>query len=247
MIVVLGVLIALGLGAFAEWANWQSKVADGEERLKEEFKRNTNYAIEQIAVSSCVTAQLDALSERLRKSGSRLDPAPTFIRARTPDIAIVFVTPRRPSESQIWQSLQQDGTLSHFPAYRQRKLSEAYTALDIRSGLVREMRGLQPQLDVLSENIELDPATKIKLLGLLHQAKGNVSSNRLVSKQFAIEAIDSGMASVDVAADVLQKAAAGSAVSFCRERGLPLVDWRNEIEAERRNMALGEKVKPEAH
>ena len=108
------------------------------------------------------------------------------------------------------------------------------------------MRDLQAQLDILSENIELDPATRLQLLGPLHKAKGNSSFNRLVSRQFAIAALDSGMASIDEAAEVLEKTSPSSTVSFCRERGLPLADWRKEIAAERGNMARGEKVKPEA-
>jgi hypothetical protein len=71
LIIVIGVLIALGLEQVVEEVHWRNKVADAEQRLKTEETANFGFAAEQVIVTPCILAQLNRVAPTDPSMGKR--------------------------------------------------------------------------------------------------------------------------------------------------------------------------------
>src|SRR3954463_8469816 len=76
LIIVIGVLTALGAEQVAEALHWKHQVADGEAELKEPFAREVSNAAMRAAQGRCVTVRLAELSAMLQQAADvgRLPP-----------------------------------------------------------------------------------------------------------------------------------------------------------------------------
>ncbi len=75
LIIVVGVLTALGAEQAVETLHWQHKVAQAEEAMKAELATNLSYAAEQRAMNACANRYIDRLQQ------SVADNRPDIIRA----------------------------------------------------------------------------------------------------------------------------------------------------------------------
>lgn len=120
LIVVSGVAIALGASeAVQEW-NWRNKVADAEVRLAQDAALLYGWSAEQYVVKPCVDAQLDRLARNLMDSEATLSPVPMHEDASSPALPrFVLRQPTRPWRFSVWDTLEADGTATHFTQTRQ--------------------------------------------------------------------------------------------------------------------------------
>jgi hypothetical protein len=232
-VIVVGVLIALGFEQVVEELHWRHKVHEGEERLQGEARRNFQRAAEHLTVTPCVDAQIEALMDRLRHSGTRMEPAPETEMRRLPGLKRVLIVPYRSSSEQVWQALQLDGTTSHFNKARQLELSSLYNSVRGFDQLAQETRSLRDQLDVMAEPLELTPELKASLLQLLHELRGKLHGSRLTARQTINQIQNLGLAPTpEELAPFLESSAKFGTIGICKAKGLPLADWRKEAEAE---------------
>lgn len=225
VVIVIGVLIALGAGQVVEAWNWQRKVAAGEQQLLQEARFNIQYAAEQVALDRCLDAQLRALRDRVLASGSTLQPAPAYDGA-TGDF--VFRTPSRPYGDAIWQALNNDGTTVHMQDSRRQLMSAIYSAIDILQELRAPTDLMSGRLMTLSHPLPLDPGTRATLVAGLEEQRARTGLQSLVALQLLATYRDYGAPLPDTA-EALADSADGGTVAFCREHGLPVQDWMDAV------------------
>src|SRR5215469_7813006 len=106
LIIVVGVLTALGAEQAVEALHWRHQVAAGEEELKDPFGREVRNAAIRAAQGPCVTKALAELSATLRRAESNgaLPPLPVLGHPASP-----------PWTVQTWEPLLAAGTVAHMP------------------------------------------------------------------------------------------------------------------------------------
>jgi hypothetical protein len=219
VVVIAGVLIALGAGELVTAWNWQRKVVEGEQQLAAELRRGYVSAMEQVVVSPCVQAQLDALSAGVMASGDTLTPFPVL---DTPVSRTVVSIPVRSYLDGTWRALLDDGTLPHLASERRQLYDLAYERferIEARNADAVTSRG---RLLVLSQPIPLDPSVRLALLRELGEQSVRSRFQRLSAVQ-GMRAVDAlghtpDRASIDAYLD------ASVTVTYCRAAGLPLTD-----------------------
>lgn len=115
--VVLGVLIALGIGEVADWGRWQWRVAAGTEAMRAELAGNRFNFAERRVYQPCVT-------QRLAEIGGILAEARRT--HRLPQIVGIGSPGRRPTESSALDTATGEGVLLHMPRENARKYTANY-------------------------------------------------------------------------------------------------------------------------
>jgi hypothetical protein len=225
VIVVIGVLIALGAQQLVEDWGWREKVAHADSQLKREASINFRYAAEQVAVGPCLDAQLESLRQRVQASGPALQPAPVFT---DPSADFVFRAPSRPFQDHVWRAINDDGTALHFEELTRYLYSQTYTQIDELRLMTTQSDLTAGRLMVLQEPIALDPASRAQLLLALAEQRGRSRQQSLIADQVMGTMRDLGQAPDGAAVDQYLAERSGTA-RFCRAQGLPLADWRKAL------------------
>lgn len=232
VVVVLGVLIALGLGAIVEWANWQSKAIDGKQRLKDELLWNGANMAEQVTVAPCVHAQLERLEARLAASKGILDPAPLI---ETGSYKSTMRIPQRAWLSQSWEALQQDGTSSHLSGDTQAQLGRIYQKILFVRDLSNKTDDRRGVFTMFGFPVVLTAEIKAEFLrDIMNQHQGMQFSALNSAQTLAIfRKLDFAPSEDQIEARRLElttgNKSAVSSVEYCRANNLPLADWRTEV------------------
>ena len=219
VVVIAGVLIALGAGELLAAWNWQRKVAQGEKQLAAELQRSYRPAMEQAIVEPCIQAQLAILSKRLMASGDTLEPSPVF-ESRIGDTVVVF--PNRTYIDATWVALLDDGTLPHMVSERRGRYASAYRQFARLEAMNADGARSRGRLLTLGAPIPLDAVTRANLLGELGEQGVRSRFQALLAIQ-GMRIVDSlghtpDRASIDAFLD------ASVTVKHCRAAGLPLTD-----------------------
>lgn len=106
VIIVIGVLIALGLEQAVESWHWHDEVTSGREHLREEIAFNERVYAHRLGVVSCVRANIAALKSIVAnlRAGERVNNVAPF---ESPH--------NGPIQHEIWNSLTAAQVLVHFP------------------------------------------------------------------------------------------------------------------------------------
>ena len=228
LVIVIGVLIALGAGNVAEEWSWQRKVTAGEKRLLREGAANVRYAAEQVVVGPCLDAQLVQLRTRVLRSGDALDPAP--LRSDTGMWDYVVRMPSRPFTDGIWMALNDDGTSGHMADARQQKHVAAYEQLAILQELRAESDLLSGRLMTLAHPLPLDASSRATLVADIEEQRARSRFQSLVAGQILGAYRDLGSLPSDASVE-LSLTESGT-VAFCHKHGLPLDSWRKVMASE---------------
>ena len=231
-VIVLGVLIALALEAGVEWLHWQHKVAEGEERLKDELLWTGAYMAEQVAVAPCIEAQLNQLEARLTASKQINDPAPLI---HSGGIITTLRVPSRTWPSQTWEALQQDGTSNHMLGDVQATLGRVYQKTIIMRDSTIKSEDSQGSFRLLGYPIELTADIKADLLRDIGNQFERTKTNAFLAGQtlaqfqklkFApsYDEIEHRRGSLTP----WQKQSL-TTVKYCKQANLPLANWQAEI------------------
>jgi hypothetical protein len=120
LIIVVGVLTALGAEQVVEALHWKHQVAAGEALLKDPFAREVRNAAIRAAQGRCVARRLADLSAILQQGADN---------GRLPPLAALGHPAHPPWTVQTWEALLAAGTLAHMP--QQQML--AYSAIRQRT------------------------------------------------------------------------------------------------------------------
>jgi hypothetical protein len=136
VVVVAGVLIALGAEEQVSNWHWQGEVRDSDRRIREEIGHNLVNAYERLAINDCLEPRLAELRDELVKdqprwAGSRARFATDIYGSAFP---AVYRTPNRPWPNDAWETALNGEILSHF---RPERVATFAALFDEVSGLQR--------------------------------------------------------------------------------------------------------------
>lgn len=227
LIIVVGILIALWASHVAEQWSWERRVVEAESQLAAESANNFLYVAEAVTVMPCIQRQLEQLRDKVLASGEVLDPSPVHHGGFAD---FVFRAPSRPVATNTWQALSADGTVPHLADGRRLRYAQMGSQVEIMGRMAAQTADSVGKLRVLGDPIALDPATRSRLLEAIDEERWRSRLYALMALQVMAAIRDLGNAPSDegVADQLL---AESGTISFCRELGLPLSDWRQELDA----------------
>lgn len=225
LIIVVGVLIALGASHVAEQWTWQRRVDAAETQLRIESEGNLAYAAEAVVVGPCLQAQLLVLRDRILASGDTLDPAPVH---EDGFAEFVFRAPSRPFATTIWNALSADGTVPHLEEWRRFRYAQIDTQVAVMAGMAAETDRFVGRLRVLGSPIALDAATRARLVEGIEEQRYRSRLHALMALQVMGAVRDLGHLREDRSAVDTLLADSGT-LAFCREQGLAVDDWQQQL------------------
>ena len=119
--IVLGVLIALGLGAIANEIGWANEVRGARVAIKQEISNTLTGARRRAQLSDCVDRRLDLLTDILAQA-SRTRQLPALGAIHSPGA--------RNWRTGVWSSYVAADTAAHFPSGELRGLTGVYAVID---------------------------------------------------------------------------------------------------------------------
>jgi hypothetical protein len=142
LIIVVGVLTALGGEQVVEWLHWRHLAHEAEERLALGLRYDLLNAADWLMTRPCLNARLSGLATELAKPGTdwKADTQPVPAGWRGPSVLPVVVGGHsRLWDHVAWETALGSGVLNHMPGERVDTYAEIYR-------LVEYMRGQQPAL-----------------------------------------------------------------------------------------------------
>lgn len=233
LVIVIGILLALGFEQCVEWAHWKEKVAEGETQLSEETLGAVALSAQYFAVSPCVHAQLAQVRLHLLQDvGKRAD----LPRLSDETEEFVVRVPTTPKYSTKWQALITDGTITHMDSARASRFAQFYESVDQQRQLSQLAFDQARNLLVLSDPVVIDNATSVRELEVVERLASLSTTNRSVAMRALRFYRDLGFA---VPGQRLDTYVANSAVGhFCKAHGYPVDDWRKAFEEKLPQMSI---------
>lgn len=226
-IVTLGVLVALGAQQWVEERSWRAKVIQSREAIRDELAKHYSWSVEWRVVAPCLLAQIDALQQRIERSGDRLDPAPVFS-----DGAISQFVLRMPSKDYAhgaWQAAISDGVAPRFDPKLRSELNDHYSqAATVQDESVRNTEEFT-SLRTLGRAIPLDPMVRYTLLERLDALRGRADFMDLQSGQL-INHIEKAVMVPD-AISARRDVERFGTYKFCKTHGLPLRSFADAMKS----------------
>lgn len=141
--VVLGVLIALGLGEVATGIRWRFDAAQARSAMLSDFERDAGVMHERVLARRCIERRLgdvDALVRRARQSGV------------LPQVSIIGRPPTRPLVTAAWDMSVSSGVLPHLSRSEANGFSANFDMVEELAGDFKTQSALWAKLSAL-ENV----------------------------------------------------------------------------------------------
>jgi hypothetical protein len=170
--VVLGVLIALGIGEIADDVRWRLKVRDSETAMRGELGLIRRILNERMAAGPCILARIDALGQRLRAPGAGA-PITNFANP-----------PYRLIERTAFEVARDEGVSLHMPPHRWRMYAAAYAlTTDLYGGFSEPERTRWDLLRLLERPGSIDPDLRAQLTVAWAEAKAYAHRQQGLARQ----------------------------------------------------------------
>lgn len=174
-IIVLGILIALGLGQVAD--DWQARKQVDRTRvaLAEEIATSAADAAERIATEDCMRARIGELAAKLTVSRDHwtADPmklGPSRLESKTnPGIPVAYRAPARYWTADAWDTAKATGTINQMSGQELTSYEEVYARIAGLRMMQQQEVELSPRLSVLSFDQVLDNHSRLDALSTLAQ------------------------------------------------------------------------------
>lgn len=173
VIIVLGVLIALGAQQIVEAIHWREEVRLTEEALTNEIGLSIVNAAERKMVDPCLRDRLAHLITKVRSQEAQwtADPMrlPNTKDTRSMVVPAPYRTPLRDWDQSAWDSAKSSGVLSHMPRERVAAFSNLYAALASERQAQEREEASFSQLGYLSFDTALDVQARRRAMSDLGQ------------------------------------------------------------------------------
>lgn len=133
VVVVLGVLIALGAQQVADDIQWRKSVRVTEEALASEIAASVVHSAERQMVYPCLRARMNELVAKINANDSRWigDPMPLGNEATgAPILPAAYRTPDRDWDDSVWEAAKSSGVFTHMPSQRVAAYSNLYAIME---------------------------------------------------------------------------------------------------------------------
>lgn len=162
LIIVIGVLTALGAEQAAEAAHWSYSVREAKASIHSELVLATVFADERLARKACSDAYLDTLSAAVAASPATWEPRPfDYCGLSHTEVYTGFW---RPWPTEVWQSIETGGAVSHFDAGYRLQAPFVFNFIREIGELSRDERRLAADLSPLAHHLEMTPDAKVGFL-----------------------------------------------------------------------------------
>ena len=215
-IIVVGVLIALAAEQVVEELHWRSEGHKALESLRQEMGDHFDDASEAMIAAPCIDRQLQLLEARLTRSGP-YQPAPLF---QEPSQGYTVRAPSRLWPDTVWHSIGSEGVVSHLDPELRMSLSNYYSQVPTMRANSDASFLINQRLRLLAQPLQLDPATRARLVEEIEEDRGRATFGALVASQLLRMIRELHMTPPRAQLDL----ALGNSgtIKFCRGHGLPL-------------------------
>jgi len=216
VIIVVGVLIALGAEQIVETLHWRREAQDAQESLRNEIADHAFSASEVVITQPCIDQQLATLEQTLFRPGPYA-PAPSY---QTVLGEVSYRAPSRDWADNVWRTVVGEGIASHFDPDLRLTLSSYYTQLATMRDSNQETDQLSRRLRILSRPIQPDAAARLNLIQELEEARAHFAFMKLVGNQLLGTIEDMKM--LPPPEYTRSGLADSGTLQFCRAHHLPL-------------------------
>jgi hypothetical protein len=203
VIIVVGVLTALGAEQGVEWLHWRHLATRAEEELAAGLQPDLLNAADEVSAKPCYRAWLGPLSAGLQTPDPVWRGAPLHLQGAgnsrlTPS---VFETPGDVWSHAAWETATASGVLNHMPQERVKQYAEVYREVELARGLVVSTADTMDELAPLAIDRRLAESEKAAYLQRLAHLDRIVGNKDRLSRQILKGAHALG---VDPAADKIR-------------------------------------------
>jgi hypothetical protein len=171
VIIVIGVLTALGAEAGVEQLHWRHLAGQHDEDLRNGAQAAAANALHRIAIDGCFTDNLRNVAEALRRPGAAWKGINPNSNGLVRDYLPPALSPQTPAwPYSQWESALADGSLTHFPPERLRAYTAIYRTSQAASEQQRKLIDLLPELTPLAFDQTLTSQDKARYLTIVAQA-----------------------------------------------------------------------------
>jgi hypothetical protein len=169
LIIVIGVLTALGAEAVVEEVRWAERTHQTEDHLRQKVHTITVSVAGRQALQPCIDGMLDKLQSALETSGDDWRP-PFVITGRGKG---VITAPKGGWAAEDWNAAVADGTVNHLPKQALLRYTGFFETAAFMKGFNEKERDDMAELNSLASIRRLDPATRAQYLRLLYRVREN--------------------------------------------------------------------------
>lgn len=213
-IIVLGVLIAVGIGKVVEALDWRDKVASARAALENDVREGGFNLIERVRTTPCLRRQLDRL-EMVFLGKANVGQSRVAI-YEGPAFSSVYVHPMRSWAALQWNSTIADNIPVHMTAADRSFYSEYYREMVVIDRLNMDENEQMADIDILARPVALDQQSRLDLLRTIIRERQRVDlmdlNARYVLRQIARSGRRAGLAAGDPAQM--------NTLNWCRANGL---------------------------
>jgi len=179
--IICGILIALSLEQALETLHWAGKVHEAKAALHEQMVLASVFAEEREAREQCADRYLAELAAAIVASPPQWRPKPMDYCGVQHDH--VYVVPFRPWPTEVWRSIEAEGTVSHFEGSYRLKAPFLFDFIksigDLNNAEVDESAELAP----LAYKITLTPQARITFVKAIERLRQQNGELALSSRQ----------------------------------------------------------------
>ena len=193
VIIVVGVLTALGAEQGVEWLHWRHEVAAAEAAFRKELHQDGLNARIVVASWPCEQKRLDELSAALRHTTGLWKGQAADMQGRRS----AFLAPGRGWPEASWEEYKGNGAVQHMADDERRR----FNALYFRIGFLQRWNDDQGQasaeLAILADDLTLTDATRDRELAAIERARFDGYYLNLVGEQVLADLGKAGVTLAD--------------------------------------------------
>lgn len=167
IIIVVGVLTALGAEQGVEWLHWRHEVAVADAALRVELHFNGANAFRYIVSWPCERKRLDELSADLRRT-TGLWRGQSFVWEGR---RLAFIAPGRGWPRASWEEYKANGAVQHMSEARRRLFGGAYVHVDSAIDWNSDLSHSIADLAILADDLPLTDVTRDRELAAVERAR----------------------------------------------------------------------------
>lgn len=180
-IIVIGVLIALGFEQAVESLNWASKARAAKLELHQEMVLAWVFADEREALQQCTDEYLSRLARDVVSSPGQWRPVPA--RYCGAQLSRVYTPPSRPWPTEVWRSVETEGTVSHLGGSYPRQASFLFDFVKSMGDENVEEGNEAAALNALAYPLALTPDSRTEFVKSIERLRYHSDMMALSSRQ----------------------------------------------------------------
>jgi hypothetical protein len=187
VIIVVGVLTALGAEQAVEAVHWAERTHQTEETLRDELHGAAVDTSMRLAFLPCTTAMLSRLQQAVGEGGDAWRP-PFTVEGVPVTGKIVIVAPHGLWSSQAWRDAQADGTANHLPKKEALLFGDIYETMAKMKGFNEQETTDMGELNSLIAVRHMDPVSRNQYLRTISRLQQSLLGMSIMARDIEQDA-----------------------------------------------------------